>query len=673
MGPASRPRVSILAVTWFGRMLRALGVELPLEPEASTPQAPPPRLPLGADDVLGQGVARIWSVSRERWREYKDVAPIDWSVSDPLHPPDSKISSLVDAYLGVLGREFSAEEEGILKHAIWGTYQHSGQTGVTPSTQVLVHFLMSWVEYVRNELDGAERAGAEWDVARLERLQRELTRHLIKPLQNFRKRRQDFGIPSDRVGCVVVLAQGLVYSYEGDEDGEDGDDHQLVTTPERKFVSAELLGSLPWSRFLFVGGSQWEWERREFETLRRMNAAALEEVAEAERAREPSLAALARTLASRRSEFLGPPLVAAQADDPPRGFDDERAPDYDAALVPIEEGDVVTGQVVGIGQEEVLVDIGFDCVGVIPSTELSVGDSVDPADEVSLGEEFEALVLIKEARDGRPVLSKKRARRETAWKRIEAAAKSGKPVEGTVVEVAGDGLRIDLGGLVGFMDKSDADIHSVRLENFVGQMVEGKVIRLDSEKWEVDIELSRRAVLEEQRERERQPAKERQRRREIEWARRQGADESRLEELRQEQATGEREEHKRHELACRQLRDAVDDAAETLGQAAVQSLLDSYGRGWLSEVNARRESEGLTRFKNEAVVEREARAALSVIGYDPVLEDDFGAAVGKARFVLGVTNATHHPSDLPDDAKLADAQGQLNELCEVAQHLMHDA
>jgi len=180
--------------------------------------------------------------------------------------------------------------------------------------------------------------------------------------------------------------------------------------------------------------------------------------------------------------------------------------------------------------------------------------------------------------------------------------------------------------------------------------------------------LSRRAVLEEQRERERQAAKKRHRRREMERAKRQGAGEGPREELRGK-TTRERE----HELACRKLPDAVDDAAETLGPAAVQSILDSYGPEWLAEVNARRELEGLTRFKNEEVVKHEARAALSVIGYDPGLEDDFGAAVGQARFVLGVTNATHHPHDLPGDAELADAHRQLSELCEVAQRLMHDA
>src|SRR5947209_13991652 len=102
-------------------------------------------------------------------------------------------------------------------------------------------------------------------------------------------------------------------------------------------------------------------------------------------------------------------------------------PNYDATLHPFQEGDVVTGNVVRIDNDEVLVDIGYKSEGVIPSTELSIRKSVDPGDEVSLGEEVDALVLTKEDQDGRLILSKKRARFEKAWRKIEAAAESGEP------------------------------------------------------------------------------------------------------------------------------------------------------------------------------------------------------------------------------------------------------
>src|SRR3981081_933435 len=120
-------------------------------------------------------------------------------------------------------------------------------------------------------------------------------------------------------------------------------------------------------------------------------------------------------------------------------------PNYDATLHPFAEGDVVTGHVVRIDNDEVLVDIGYKSEGVIPSNELSIRKSVDPSEEVSLGEEGDAVVLTEAARDGRVILSKRRARFEKAWRRIEAAAEWGEPVQGAVIEGVKGGLIIDLG------------------------------------------------------------------------------------------------------------------------------------------------------------------------------------------------------------------------------------
>src|ERR1700743_1430430 len=99
-------------------------------------------------------------------------------------------------------------------------------------------------------------------------------------------------------------------------------------------------------------------------------------------------------------------------------IDGKIVPNYDATIHPFSEGDVVTGHVVRIDKDEVLVDIGYKSEGVIPVNELSIRKAVDPADEVSLGEEVDALVLTKEDQDGRLILSKKRARFENAWWRI---------------------------------------------------------------------------------------------------------------------------------------------------------------------------------------------------------------------------------------------------------------
>ncbi len=183
-------------------------------------------------------------------------------------------------------------------------------------------------------------------------------------------------------------------------------------------------------------------------------------------------------------------------------IDGQIVPNYDATLVPFEEGDVVSGKVVRIDQDEVLVDIGYKSEGVIPMNELSIRKSVDPHDEVELGEEVDALVLTKEDQDGRLVLSKKRARFEKAWRKIEAAAESGEPVEGNVIEVVKGGLIIDL-GVRGFLPASLVDIRRVQnLDEFLGTKIECKVIELNRSR--NNVVLSRRAVLEEERKEVRQ-------------------------------------------------------------------------------------------------------------------------------------------------------------------------
>jgi small subunit ribosomal protein S1 len=177
--------------------------------------------------------------------------------------------------------------------------------------------------------------------------------------------------------------------------------------------------------------------------------------------------------------------------------DGKVVPNYAATMVSFEEGDVVKGSVVRIDKDEVLVDIGYKSEGVIPAHELSIRKSVNPADEVELGEEVDALVLTKEDSEGRLVLSKKRARFEKAWRKIEAAAESGEPVEGNVIEVVKGGLILDL-GVRGFLPASLVDIRRVHnLDEFTGQTLECKVIELNRSR--NNVVLSRRAVLEEER------------------------------------------------------------------------------------------------------------------------------------------------------------------------------
>src|SRR6266581_3359835 len=184
------------------------------------------------------------------------------------------------------------------------------------------------------------------------------------------------------------------------------------------------------------------------------------------------------------------------------GPDGEIVPNYEATFPTINEGEVVHGTVVRVDKDEVLVDIGYKSEGVIPVNELSIRRSVDPADEVSVGEEIDALVLTKEDAEGRLILSKKRARFELAWKRIENAAESGEPVVGKVIEVVKGGLILDL-GVRGFLPASLVDIRRVQdLDEFLGQELRCKVIELNRSR--NNVVLSCRAVLEEERKEQRQ-------------------------------------------------------------------------------------------------------------------------------------------------------------------------
>jgi len=183
-------------------------------------------------------------------------------------------------------------------------------------------------------------------------------------------------------------------------------------------------------------------------------------------------------------------------------IDGKVVPNYEATLTDFKEGDVVSGKVVRIDNDEVLVDIGYKSEGVIPANELSIRKSVDTHDEVSIGEEVDALVLTKEDQEGRLILSRKRARFEKAWRRIEESAEAGSPVEGTVIEVVKGGLIVDL-GVRGFLPASLVDIRRVaNLDEFMSTQIECKVIELNRSR--NNVVLSRRAVLEEERKEVRQ-------------------------------------------------------------------------------------------------------------------------------------------------------------------------
>ena len=167
----------------------------------------------------------------------------------------------------------------------------------------------------------------------------------------------------------------------------------------------------------------------------------------------------------------------------------------EASLRDFKDGDIVEGEVVKIDRDEVLLDIGYKSEGVIPSKELSIRHDVDPNEVVKVGDRIEALVLQKEDKEGRLILSKKRAQYERAWGRIEEIMQSGQTIKGPVIEVVKGGLILDI-GLRGFLPASLVDLRRVRdLAPFVGTELEAKIIELDRNR--NNVVLSRRAFLEE--------------------------------------------------------------------------------------------------------------------------------------------------------------------------------
>ena len=177
------------------------------------------------------------------------------------------------------------------------------------------------------------------------------------------------------------------------------------------------------------------------------------------------------------------------------GSSEEFLAAVDATIKYFNDGDIVTGTVVKVDHDEVLLDIGYKTEGVILTRELSIKHDVDPDEVVQIGDEIDALVLTKEDKEGRLLLSKKRAQYERAWGTIEELQKNDQPVTGTVIEVVKGGLILDI-GLRGFLPASLVEMRRVRdLDPYIGQELEAKIIELD--KHRNNVVLSRRAYLEE--------------------------------------------------------------------------------------------------------------------------------------------------------------------------------
>ena len=157
-------------------------------------------------------------------------------------------------------------------------------------------------------------------------------------------------------------------------------------------------------------------------------------------------------------------------------------------------GDVVTGTVVEVQSDYVLVDINYKSEGLIPINEFRVVDGVR---QVKAGDQIEVLIDRIENDNGMIALSKDKADMLRAWTDISKAAENEEIIEGTVVAKVKGGLSVDI-GVKAFLPGSQIDLRPVRnMDVYLGKKYKFKVIKFNKKRG--NIVLSRRAILEEER------------------------------------------------------------------------------------------------------------------------------------------------------------------------------
>jgi small subunit ribosomal protein S1 len=186
--------------------------------------------------------------------------------------------------------------------------------------------------------------------------------------------------------------------------------------------------------------------------------------------------------------------VGQRKEDRPGGSEERMEDWYRATSVTeFEEGEVVRGRVVHVGQSEVLVDVGYKSEGAIPIEEFQRAGQLP-----EVGEELDVYLESKEDAEGLIVLSKEKADKIKVWDVITQAFDKGSPVEGRVVEVVKGGLAVDV-GVKAFLPGSQVDLRPVKnLNALLGHTIRAKVIKLNRRRG--NVVLSRRTVLEEERE-----------------------------------------------------------------------------------------------------------------------------------------------------------------------------
>ncbi len=166
---------------------------------------------------------------------------------------------------------------------------------------------------------------------------------------------------------------------------------------------------------------------------------------------------------------------------------------YDSTMQGIKAGEVVKGKILSVGENEVMVDIGFKSEGTISIDEFKDQESIE------IGSEVEVYLEDVEDKEGQVVLSKQKADFMRVWDMIKEAHDSNDTIEGTLTRRIKGGIVVDLLGVDAFLPGSQIDIKQVRnFDQFVGQSFHLKIIKINKNRR--NIVVSRRAVLEEERE-----------------------------------------------------------------------------------------------------------------------------------------------------------------------------
>jgi small subunit ribosomal protein S1 len=189
-----------------------------------------------------------------------------------------------------------------------------------------------------------------------------------------------------------------------------------------------------------------------------------------------------------------PPEGAAEAETTNNEEDlayDEMVALYDKSMRHLSEGEIVSGKVINITDNEVVVDVGYKSEGLIPIEEFK---DYSGNLTVEVGDEVEVLLEKTEDLEGHVLLSKHKAERRKVWARIEQSFKAGEVITGRVIDRIKGGLTVDV-GIRAFLPGSLVDIKPVKhLESLRGEELEFKVINMDRRR--NNVVLSRKAVLE---------------------------------------------------------------------------------------------------------------------------------------------------------------------------------